>query len=282
MTPAAIRLLSYLQSRADRNTGRGSVSGPALTQRIDTAVARLHTFRPQDGLFGPTPYYGAFSGGKDSVVIRWLADQCGHPVDWWIHVTTVDPPELIRFVKEHYPDTHWRKPKQTMVELIEEYKIPPLRNLRYCCRVLKETGSKGRVVITGVRRAESFKRSQRRVAEYFNGRTLLNPIVDWSTDEIWQCIRENAIPYCSLYDEGFKRLGCVMCPNSGAEGIARDIARWPKIARRYLEGCNRAYAACVRDGDDIDWIDGTDMFWRWVTGERLRESKEGGSCLMFE
>lgn len=256
----------------------------SLTALIDQSIGRLRMFTPPDSLFGPEPYWGADSGGKDSCVIVWLAAQAGVLVDWHFQCTTVDPPQLIRFIKEHHPATVFEKPKATMIELIEKNKIPPLRGLRYCCRVLKEQGGIGRRVLTGVRWAESPNRKKRRkLVERFGRSWVVNPIIDWSNDDVWQCIRENNIPYCDLYDEGFKRLGCVMCPNAGPEGMARDIARWPRIARRYLEGCNRAYAACVRDGDDVDWIDGTDMFVRWATGERMRRQEvEDEYCLLFE
>jgi phosphoadenosine phosphosulfate reductase len=208
----------------------------------------------------------------------------GVPVEWWFNCTTVDPPQLIKFIKEHHPETRFAKPARTMIELIEHNKIPPLRQLRYCCRELKERGGIGRVVITGVRWAESRNRAKRRkLVERFSGRWVVNPIIDWSTDEVWDCIRENNIPYCELYDQGCDRIGCVLCPNGGAEQMARDIAMWPRIARRYLKGCEKAYAACIRDGDDIDWIDGTDMFCRWATGERMRRyEKADEGCLLFE
>jgi len=243
----------------------------------------MRTFRPQDGLFGPTPYWGAFSGGKDSCLIKWLAEQGGILVEWWQQITTVDPPELIRFTKVEHPDVRFNKPARSMVQLIEQNKMPPLRHKRYCCRVLKEGGGRGRIVLTGIRWAESQNRAKRRkLVERFDRRWVVNPIIDWETDEVWQCIRQNHIPYCSLYDEGFQRLGCVMCPNAGPEEIAREIARWPRIARRYLEGCDRAYDACVRAGGDFDWISGTDMFYRWATGERMRRRTGRQQCLLYE
>ena len=66
--------------------------------KLEVAIQRLKTFEPSEG------YYLAFSGGKDSVVIKALADMAGVKYDAHYNVTSVDPPELVRFIKEKYPD----------------------------------------------------------------------------------------------------------------------------------------------------------------------------------
>ena len=137
--------------------------------KIQTAIDRLQAFEPPEG------YYLAFSGGKDSQCIYHLAKMAGVKFDAHYSVTTVDPPELMRFIKKEYPDVEWERhywnddkpehyhkdgrPKQiTMWSLIADHTIPPTRQARYCCSQLKETGGGGRVVVTGVRWAESVRR----------------------------------------------------------------------------------------------------------------------------
>lgn len=137
--------------------------------KIETAIQRLKTFEPKEG------YYLAFSGGKDSQCIYHLAKMAGVKFDAHYSVTTVDSPELMRFVLEQYPDVIWDRnywndgksehyysdgrPKQiTMWNLIADHTIPPTRQARYCCSRLKETGGVGRMVVTGVRWAESVRR----------------------------------------------------------------------------------------------------------------------------
>lgn len=120
--------------------------------KVQTAINRLKAFCPNDG------YYLAFSGGKDSVVLKALCDMAGVKYDAHYNATTVDPPELVRFILREYADVEISKPEKSMRALIIENKFPPTRKSRYCCRTLKETGGQGRVVLTGVRWAESFKR----------------------------------------------------------------------------------------------------------------------------
>ena len=62
--------------------------------KVDVAINRLQTFEPPEG------YYLAFSGGKDSQCIYHLAKMAGVKFDAHYSVTTVDPPELMKFVKE--------------------------------------------------------------------------------------------------------------------------------------------------------------------------------------
>lgn len=137
--------------------------------KVQIAIDRLKSFAPRNG----EPYWLAFSGGKDSQCIYELAKMAGVPFEAHYSVTSVDPPEVIRFMKKYYPDVifdhhrYYGHPRykdgtaKTMWTIISDHTIPPTRQARYCCAELKETSGKGRVVITGVRWAESAKRKKR-------------------------------------------------------------------------------------------------------------------------
>lgn len=258
---------------------------------VQTAIDRLRQFEPPEG------YYVAFSGGKDSIVVLDLIKRAGVKYDAHFNLTTVDPPELIYFVRENYKVKGrrkryrqrlkaakimgWKKPrpwleniavhrpKETMWQLIPKKRIPPLRHMRYCCAVLKEGGGRGRLVVTGVRWEESSKRKQRKMTEQCytdNSKRFLHPIIDWTSRDVWEYIRKRNLPYCKLYDEGFNRIGCVMCPFQGAAGMARDARRWPKIAAMYKLACNRAFEKAV--ADDLErsrnWRSGDEMYEWWI------------------
>ena len=135
---------------------------------VEVAIKRLQTFEPEEG------YFLAFSGGKDSVVVKALADMAKVKYDAHYAITSVDPPELVQFVKT-FPDVirerqYWKKDGLyhkkgdpiTMWNLIPEKKMPPTRIARYCCAYLKESQGEGRFVVTGVRKAESARRAKNR------------------------------------------------------------------------------------------------------------------------
>ena len=130
--------------------------------KVQIAIERLRAFEPEDG------YYLALSGGKDSQCIYHLAEMAGVKFDAHYRITSVDPPELVRFIKTQYPDVHMDYPRDkdgkviTRWNLIPRKLTPPTRMVRYCCERLKETGGRGRIVVTGVRWDESVRRKNTR------------------------------------------------------------------------------------------------------------------------
>lgn len=248
--------------------------------RVENAVNRLKMFEPEDG------YYLAFSGGKDSVCIKALADMAGVKYDAHYNVTTVDPPELTRFILKYHSDVIWERPDLPMRKLIVKKAFPPTRIQRYCCQVLKEGGGKGRIVVTGVRWAESVRRKAqhgvvsvdreiftddndeaRRIVEqcYTKQKTMVNPIIDWQDDDVWEFIKERELPYCSLYDEGFKRLGCVGCPMATRRD--QDFERWPQYKRLYLKAFEEMLQVRKEKGKDDaskGWTDAQAVMDWWL------------------
>jgi phosphoadenosine phosphosulfate reductase len=127
--------------------------------KIETAIERIKFFAPIAERTGG--YYVAYSGGKDSTVIKALTKMARVKYDAHYNTTTVDPPELVQFIKTQ-SDVKREFPELTMWELIPKKLIPPTRLARYCCSYLKESGGAGRFVMTGVRWAESSKRKNNR------------------------------------------------------------------------------------------------------------------------
>ena len=131
-----------------------------LGQKIKASIERLKAFEPPEG------YYLAFSGGKDSVVCKALLYMSGCKYDATYRITSVDPPELVQFIKTQHPDVKREYPRYsdgtvaTMWNLIPRKLMPPTRIVRYCCQVLKEGGGDGRMCVTGVRKAESTNRQK--------------------------------------------------------------------------------------------------------------------------
>ena len=129
-----------------------------LKEKEAKAIEALKMFEPED-----EPYYLCYSGGKDSDVIRILAQLAGVKHEIHHNLTTVDAPETIQYIKTipnviidkaRYADgTH-----KTMWNLIPRKHMPPTRLARYCCAELKEVGGKQRLKVTGVRWAESKNR----------------------------------------------------------------------------------------------------------------------------
>jgi len=256
--------------------GQITEKGIEYTDRTKVTIERLQQFEPPEG------YYLAFSGGKDSVVIYDLAVKSGVKFDAHYNLTTVDPPELVQFIKREYPDVEIHRPDKTMWQLIVENGVPPTQLMRYCCRILKERGGQGRKTVTGVRWAESVRRRSRRMVENCmtdGTKTFLHIILDWSDDDVWDYIHANNINYCKLYDEGFKRLGCIMCPMRNTKGMLQDAEKWPKYYSAYLRAFEKTLQHRRATGKKEYHKNAEDMMQWWINRKVKGDPDQG---VLFE
>lgn len=77
-----------------------------LNEKVKASIERMKAFEPAGG------YLLAFSGGKDSVVLKALADMAGVKYRAYYTVTGIDPPELVYFVRDKHKDVEWDIPKK--------------------------------------------------------------------------------------------------------------------------------------------------------------------------
>jgi phosphoadenosine phosphosulfate reductase len=232
-----------------------------IVDKVQIAIDRIRQFEPPEG------YYVAFSGGKDSQVVLSLVKESGCKHDTHMNATTVDPPEVIHFVRKHYPEVLVHQPDKSMWQLIVEKRMPPTRMVKYCCGELKERGGKDRLVVTGIRWEESARRKKRTMVEQCRnviGKRFLHPIIDWTVEDVWEYHKAMGLPYLDLYDT-MDRVGCICCPTVGAAKMMRDAERWPKFAEAYKRAMQRCIDKRKADGLPTEWNTGEDM-WRWWLG----------------
>jgi phosphoadenosine phosphosulfate reductase len=82
--------------------------------------------------------------------------------------------------------------------------------------------------ITGLRREQSPSRRDLQVEEWdaVHGLRKFNPLLDWSQDEVWTCIRHFAIPYNELHDKHYPSIGCAPCTRAITVGEDIRAGRW--------------------------------------------------------
>ena len=240
------------------------------------AIERLRAFEDIALAKNTDGFYLGYSGGKDSDVILDLARRSGVKFKAYHHLTTADPPEVVWHVKEQ-PDVIIVKPKETMWQLIRRNKMPPRRQARYCCRTQKESQLvKECIVVTGVRWAESANRSKRRMIETcFQTKTkqYLHVIIDWSTEEVWEYIKSRGIKYCSLYDEGFKRIGCVLCPMN--RQVQLHLQRWPKVCRAWEKAVKATFVLGKTKFTTAE------EYWQWWLNRDASSKKVNDEQMLF-
>ena len=206
-------------------------------------------------------FYNTFSGGKDSQVMYHLVRLAGVKHKTHMNLTSVDPPEVIRFVRTQYPDVELIKPKMSIYEMAKKKHVLPTMRFRWCCAEYKEMSGTGKVTLIGVRKQESARRAKReeisanikgkRAEETFDqwseheekmvacvggkDKILVSPIIHWTERDVWEFLNKNGIPHCELYDQGYTRIGCICCPMSRYKQKVREIRRWPHVKRNWLK-----------------------------------------------
>ncbi len=82
--------------------------------------------------------------------------------------------------------------------------------------------------ITGLRREQSVTRIGANIVEYDEAFGLLkvNPLIEWSTDQVWDYIKKHNIPYNELHDIGYPSIGCAPCTRAVKEGEDLRSGRW--------------------------------------------------------
>ena len=228
--------------------------------KVEVTIAMLKLSEPADG------YYLAFSGGKDSVVIYDLAIKAGVKFDAHYCVSPIDPPQIYQFIKEHYPDVQWDYHARGWWKLVVKKGLP-LRTSRWCCEVIKEAGGKNRVVMLGNRADEGNIRKHQLPIEQGrrDNKLFVRPILYWNNEEVWEYIKSNSLPYCLLYDdEGFKRLGCILCPFS--RDIEREMLYFPKTVQAWRNACDRIIERRLASGKEYkhQFQTGQELFEWWV------------------
>ena len=225
------------------------------------------------------PVIVSYSGGKDSLAALNLTLEAGVKPYVLFNDTGIELPEtresVRRIVEEKglellvadAGDAFWRA-----VEVVG----PPGKDYRWCCKVTKlaplsrllmERFPDGALNIVGQRAYESLDRA--RSPRVWRNRWLpqilnISPIQYWSQLMVWLYIWDRRLPYNPLYERGFDRIGCFMCPAAFMaeykhveEAHPELWEKWEKILWKWAERIGlqgREAEAWVKRG-----------IWRWLT-----------------
>lgn len=263
----------------------------ALGRRIEESRETLRLAADMSLRYYGLPLAVAYSGGKDSDVLLHLARRFLPRGSFEVlhSHTTADAPQTVRHVRSVFRSLEHRRIRTavhmpaykgestTMWKLIGT-KGPPTRRMRYCCAILKESATAGRLTATGVRRDESAARRGRdsftvrgktkRDARHYSlehaaeayadaqthdavwdcslitaakgrGNLTCSPLYGWSAHDIWDYIGLYGIRTCALYRTGYSRVGCVLCPMASYRQVMKECRDFPKYRDAYVRAFGR-------------------------------------------
>ena len=256
--------------------------------KYETALATLRFYcaSPKSGIGGGgyKRVLCAFSGGKDSQCCYHLLKDAGIPFVAQYSITRFEPPELMDFIRREYPDVRIRRAyKRSLVADIERHGLPT-RFSRWCCEA-KHTKTDGfDIEVIGVRAAESAKRANNwRTFGFKADRTAyVCPIFAWSDADVWEYLNGKGIPHCSLYDEGYPRIGCILCPLTMMHK-EEDLKRYPKHVSmlkmgvaKFVERMKKQGYVSKKGNPCASWCKAEDpveeLFGRWVKTGQVTQS----------
>lgn len=242
---------------------------------LDRFIDRSHKFINNVAKTTNRPVTVSYSGGKDSLATLQLVSECMDDYEIIFADTGLEFPETVKNVQvavKRYGrplrlisvgDAFWRS--------VDDFG-PPSVEVRWCCKVCKlgpitqlieENYENGCLSYIGQRKYESSARAKsERVWKnpWVGNQVGAAPIQDWTALHVWLYIFRTGAPYNPLYEQGFDRIGCWLCPSSSLADLVHLKETHPDMEKRltdYLLG----YAK--RMGLSKEWVE--HGFWRWQT-----------------
>ncbi|AKB33229.1 PUA-PAPS reductase like fusion [Methanosarcina siciliae HI350] len=257
------------------------------------------------------PVYVSFSGGKDSLVVLDLTGAALKQREFkaFFLNTGIEFPETVEFARDLCREM--KVPLEEMSsgsafwDQVEKFG-PPAKDFRWCCKVCKlasagdlktgkdacalpeEKGGQKQgnkiayLTIDGKRKHESFSRARIAASEtnpFVPAQLNIFPIRDWRALEVWLYIHWRGLSYNPLYDQGFERVGCWLCPSALAAEYARVKVLHPEMHDRW-----NAFL--------LEWTKNRGLsekfvehgFWRWkeLPPKMLRLAEELGISVLAE
>ncbi len=180
-------------------------------------------------------------GAEDQVITRMISD-----IDRSARVFTLDTgrlfPETYDLIditsKKYGLNIEIMFPDAARVESMVNSKginlfYDSIENRKLCCHIrkiepLKRAFEGLDAWICGLRRDQSVTRKDIQLVEWddTNGLIKVNPLIDWTEEQVWNYIRGNHVPYNQLHDKGYPSIGCQPCTRAILPGEDVRAGRW--------------------------------------------------------
>lgn len=219
-----------------------------ISELINDGVYQLQNSTPQEILawaiakFYPKIGLASSFGAEDVVLIDMLAhikpdayiftlDTGRLPAETYNVMAAIAKKYPQLQIKTMYPDT------ESVQNMVQELGInlfyDSVENRKVCCRIRKIEPLERALVglsawVTGLRRDQTSNRNEMQVVELdpVRGMAKVNPLINWTNDQVWDYIRANDVPYNALHDQNYPSIGCAPCTRAIAPDEDLRAGRW--------------------------------------------------------
>ena len=106
---------------------------------------------------------------------------------------------------------------------------------------------------------------------YKKTNTTINPIIDWTDDDVWEFLHYYGCESNPLYQCNQRRIGCIGCPMKNAKNQKIDFELYPKYKLNYI----RAFDRMLKNmNKHTTWKTGQDVFDWWVGDLKIKKDDE--------
>jgi phosphoadenosine phosphosulfate reductase len=245
-------------------------NAPAIKRLGKNAINTIKGMANQKEFRG-RPVYVSFSGGKDSLVVLDLTRSAiKGAVNAYFINTGLEFPETLAYARKFCFENDIQLEELDAGDAFEQNLPdfgPPAKDYRWCCKVCKLSPAGNLAIdgtyltIDGKRKLESFSRARIPPKEenpFVPGQVNIYPIRDWRAIEVWLYIYWRGLEYNPLYDQGFERIGCWLCPAALTAEYKRMEILHPELYRTWD---SYLHEWAESKGLSNEYIE--HGFWRW-------------------
>lgn len=218
---------------------------PAVVEDLDAALAELDSLEARLGLIARTiegrKSFSTSLGLEDQAILHAIAGS-GSEFDVFMLDTGRHFPETLDVLEAS--QLRYRQKIRVISPAADETQALVERDgvlgfrtsinaRKACCEVRKvrplmATLAGAAAWITGLRRTQSQGRSEVSFASWDGGMNLIkiNPIADWSLEQLERYLADNSVPMNSLHGQGFPSIGCQPCTRAIKPGEDIRAGRW--------------------------------------------------------
>ncbi|WP_406670599.1 phosphoadenosine phosphosulfate reductase family protein [Methanolobus sp. ZRKC4] len=236
-------------------------------------VRRSHKFIKNVASSIDRPVTVSYSGGKDSLAVLHLVSECLDDYELLFADTGIEFPETVQNATD--VANHYDKPLKSISSgeafwnSIDNFG-PPSVEVRWCCKVCKlgpitqlinDNYDDGCLTFIGQRKYESNTRAKSESVwknPWVGNQVAAAPIQNWTAMHVWLYIFKHKLLYNPMYENGFDRIGCWLCPSCSVADLIRLKETHPEMEKR-LNDYLLSYAE--RMGLSDEWV--KHGFWRW-------------------